>query len=103
MWIMIEIKGKTIIYTLPSNDVLGQVSPFLFIEKLEDEIALIWPQIKVNKVFANRKQGTHQIYCVLPFTFTNEQIRLIKLQIELIASSLLTDLKDKIYFAGLAS
>lgn len=103
MWIMIEIKGKTIIYTLPNNDVLGQVSPFLFIERLEDEIAVIWPQIKANKVFANRKQGTHQLYCVLPSTFTNEQIRLIKLQIELIASKLLTDLKDKIHFAGLAS
>lgn len=103
MWIMIEIKGKTIIYTLPSNDVLGQVSPYLFIEKLEDEIALTWPQLKVNKVFANRKQGTHQLYCVLPASFTNEQIRLVKLQIELVASSLLADLKDKIYFAGLAS
>ena len=102
MLFMIEIKGKTIVYTLPSNDVLGQVSPFLFIEKLEDEIALIWPQLRLNKIFANRKQGTHQLYCVLPSTFTNEQIRLIKLQIELIASNLLADLKDKIYFAGLA-
>jgi hypothetical protein len=103
MWVMIEIKGKTIIYTLPSSDVLGQVSPFLFIEKLEDEIALIWPQLKVNKVFVNRKQGTHQLYCLLPSNFALEQVRLVKLQIDIIANKLLTDLKDKIYNASLAS
>lgn len=103
MLTMIEIKGKTIIYTLPSSNILGQVSPYLFIEKLEDEITLIWPQLKVNKTFASKKQHSHQIYCALPSSFANEQIRLVKLQIELIASSLLIDLKDKIYFAGLAS
>jgi hypothetical protein len=100
---MIEIKGKTIIYTLPSNNALGQVSPFLFIEKLEDEIALIWPQLKINKVFASRNHHYHQIYCVLPIDYTTEQIRLIKVQIELIAASLLADLQKKIYFASLAS
>ena len=51
---MIEIKGKTIIYTLPSNNALGQVSPFLFIEKLEDEITLIWPQL--GKVCPNPRK-----------------------------------------------
>lgn len=100
---MIEIRGKTLIYTLPSNEILGQVSPFLLIEKLEDEIVLTWPKLKINKVFAPRKQGTHQIYCVLPSTFALEQVRLVKLQIDIIANKLLTDLKDKIYNASLAS
>ena len=100
---MIEIKGKTIIYTLPSNNTLGQVNPYLLIEKLEEQIIMTWPEIKVNKICANRKQSTHKIYCVLPTSFANEQIRLIKLQIELIASNLLFNLKEKIYFAGLAS
>jgi hypothetical protein len=100
---MIEIKGKTIIYTMPSNDVLGQVSPYLLMEKLEEQIVTTWPQLKVSKVFASKKQQSHQIYCDLPSTFANEQIRLIKIQIELIANNLLADLKEKIHFAGLAS
>lgn len=103
MCIMIEIKGKTIIYTVPSSSNLGQVSPHLLIEKLEDEIVLTWPQLKVKKVFASRKQDNYQIYCVLPANFANEQIRLIKIQIELIAASLLAGLQKNMYFAGLAS
>ena len=103
MLTMIEIRGKTLIYTLPSNNVLGQVSPHLLIEKLEDEIVTTWPQLKVKTLYATKKQDTYQIYCVLPSTFALEQVRLVKLQIDIIASKLLTDLKDKIYFAGLAS
>lgn len=100
---MIEITGQTIIYTVPSSNVLGQVSPYLLLEKLEDEIALIWPQLTVNKVFVSGKEATYKLFCVLPNAYAREQIRVIKLQIELIASNLLTEIKDKIYFAGLAS
>ncbi len=35
---MVEIKGKTIIYAAPGADQLGQVSPYLFIERLADEL-----------------------------------------------------------------
>jgi len=100
---MVHIKGKTIIYTAPASGQLGQVSPYLLVERLADELVDTWPQLKVNKVFATRKQGSYQIYCVLPTHFTNEQIRLVKLQIELIACNLLAELKDKIYNAWLAS
>lgn len=103
MWFMMEIRDKTIIYTTPSSKVLGQVSPYLLLEKLEDEIALTWPQLTVNKVFVSGKEASHKLFCVLPNGYAKEQIRLIKLQIELIASNLLVELKDKIYFAGLAS
>jgi hypothetical protein len=85
---MVEIKGKTIIYTIPNSSHLQQLSPYSFIEKLEDEIVITWPQLTVNKVFSSKKQHSYQIYCVLPSKYANEQVRLIKVQIELIAASL---------------
>lgn len=99
---MIEIKGKAIIYTI-EEDNLGQVSPYLFSERLAEEINKVFPFLKVNKLFASKKQTMMQIYCLLPAHYTKEQVHLIKIQIELLSSNLLADLKDKIYFAGLAS
>ena len=96
---MVRIKGKAIIYTAPGSDQLGQVSPYLLMERLADELVNTWPQLKVNKVFASKKQQYHQIHCVLPSKYADEQVRLIKAQIELIAASLLADLQEKINWA----
>jgi len=51
---MVQIKGKTIIYAAPASDQLGQVSPYLLVERLADELVNTWPQVKVNKVFASK-------------------------------------------------
>lgn len=102
MLIMIEIKGKSIIYTLEISN-LGQLNPYLFIERLAEEVSNVWSFVQVNKVFSSKWQSTFQIHCFLPNHFTKEQIKLIKIQIELTANSLLADLKDKLFFAGLAS
>lgn len=99
---MVQIKGKTIIYTTPDSDQLGQVSPYLFIEKLAEKISEVFPSLRVNKVFASKNQHAHQIYCKLPSSYANDQIRLIKVQIDIIAASLLADLQEKIYSARIA-
>ncbi|MBI4852255.1 MAG: hypothetical protein HY819_10705 [Acidobacteria bacterium] len=99
---MVEVKGKTIIYTVAGSEQLGQVSPYLFVERLAEQLVDTWPQLKVNKIFASKKQHSHQIHCVLPSNYANEQIKLIKSQIELIAASLLADLQDKINWAKMA-
>jgi len=98
---MIEIKEKTIIYTLEANNLEG-LNPYLFIERLAEEILNVWPFLRVSKVFSSKKHSCFQIHCHLPTHYTQEQIRLIKIQIELLISKLLTDLKDKLFFAGLA-
>jgi hypothetical protein len=96
---MVRIKGKTIIYTVPESDLLGQVSPYLLVERLAEKLSVTWPQLKVNKVFASKKQHSHQVYCVLPGAYAEEQVRLIKAQVELIGASLLADLQEKIQWA----
>lgn len=96
---MIKIKGKTIIYTIPESEKLRQVSPYLLVERLADELVSTWPQLKVNKVFSSKNQHSYQIYCVLPNNYTGEQVRLIKAQIELIAARLLVELQEKIEWA----
>lgn len=96
---MVQIKGKTIIYTVPESSQLGQISPYLLIERLAEEITTIWPQLKVNKIFGSKKQHSYQIRCILPTNYADEQVRLIKAQVELIATSLLTDLQEKINWA----
>jgi len=102
MLIIIEIREKTIIYTLETSSLEG-LNPYLFIERLAEEILNVWPFLRVNKVFSCKKQSTFQIHCLLPTHYTQEQIKLVKIQIELIASKLLIELKDKPFFAGLAS
>lgn len=96
---MVQIKGKTIIYTTPDSNQLGQVSPYLFIERLAEELVKTWPQIMVNKVFGSKKEHSHQLFCKLPGNYTDGQAKLIKAQIELIAASLLADLQEKINWA----
>jgi hypothetical protein len=93
---MLDIKGKTIIYTTPEGSQLGQVSPYLLVERLVQELEMTWPQMKVNKVFASKKQHSHQVYCALAESYTEEQVRLIKAQIELISARMLVDLQEKI-------
>lgn len=97
---MTEIKENIIIYKVPSNDELGQVNPYLFVETLAEEITKVFGQIKVNKKFASRKQKTHQLYCLLPKDYQIEQLRLIKVQIEVMANSLLAEIKEKMRFAA---
>ena len=99
---MIEIKEKTIIYTLEANNLDG-LNPYLFVERLAEEILNVWSFIEVKKVFSSKKHSRLQIYCHLPSHYSKEQIKLIKIQIELLASNLLVELKDKLFFAGLAS
>ncbi|MBI1829278.1 MAG: hypothetical protein HYR87_07390 [Thaumarchaeota archaeon] len=100
---MTEIKYNCIIYQVPSKSELGVVNPYLFVESLAEEISKVFYQIKVRKKFASRKQKTHQVYCQLPKEYEIQQLRLIKIQIEVIASSLLAEIKEKMRFAGLAS
>ena len=99
---MVHTKGKTIIYIVPESNQLGQVSPYLFVERLADELVSTWPQIKVRKAFASKKKHFHQIYCVLPNGYTDEQVRLIKAQIEMLAGGLLVDLQKKMDWAKIA-
>ena len=89
-------------YTIEANNLEG-LNPYLFIERLAEEILNVWFFIEVKKVFSSKKQSSLQIYCLLPSHYSKEQIKLIKIQIELIASKLLIELKDKLFFAGLAS
>lgn len=63
---MIEIKGRAIIYKVPINSLLVLVSPYLLIDRLADEIVETFLQIQVNKIFASRREASHQIYCKLP-------------------------------------
>ncbi len=100
---MVEIKGKTIIYKVPISGRLGLVSPYLFIDRLGDEITENFPQMQVDKLFASRKEAFHQIYCKLPKHYSKEQIFLLRKQVEIIAANLLKDLEGKIYLARLAS
>jgi hypothetical protein len=100
---MFEIKDNQIIYTLPDNDSLEPVNPYLFVERLTDEIRKIWPYLELKTVFARRRNFNHKIYFYLPDSFTSQQIKLIRIQLELIANNLLLELKAKIHLAGLAS
>jgi hypothetical protein len=99
---MIEIKDNVIIYKVPINGDLGLISPYLFIERLSDEIIESFPQIKVNKLFASRMEAFHQIQCNVPKYCSREKILLLGEQIELIANNLFERLEEKIYFARLA-
>jgi hypothetical protein len=100
---MFEIKDNQIIYTLPDKDSLEPVNPYLFIERLTDEIRKIWPYLELKTVFARRRNFNHKIYCCLPDSFASQQVKLIRMQLELIANNLLLELKAKIHLAGLAS
>jgi len=100
---MFEIADNQIIYTLPDKDSLEPINSFLFVERLTDEIRIIWPHLHFKTVFARRRSFNHKIYCYLPDSFTYQQVRLIKIQLELISNNLLLELKSKIYLAGLAS
>ncbi len=100
---MKELKENLIIYKVPSPEELGRVNPYLFVDSLAEEISRIFYQIKVQKKFASRKQKTHQLYCHLPKEYEIQQLKIIKIQIEVIATSLLTEIKEKMHWAGLAS
>lgn len=103
MLYMFEIKDKTITYTLPDNEVLDPINPFLFVERLTDEIRKTWPhQVEIKPLFARRRNFNHKICCSLPSNFDHQQVRLIKVQLELISNNLLFELKSKIHLAGLA-
>ncbi len=99
---MIETKGKVIVYKVPINGDLGLLSPYLFIERLFDEVVETFPQIKVNKVFVSRIEAFHQLHCNMPKHYSKEQVLLISKQIEIIATSLLKGLQEKIHLARLA-
>lgn len=99
---MVEIKGNVIVYKVPINGDLGFLSPYLFIERLADEVTETFPQIKVNKVFVSRMEAFHQLHCNMPKHYSREQILLISKQIEIIAASLLKSLQEKIHLAKLA-
>lgn len=99
---MVEIKGNVIVYKVPINGDLGLLSPYLFIERLADEVVETFPQIQVNKVFGSRMEAFHQLHCNMPKHYSKEQILLISQQIELIAASLFERLQEKIHFARLA-
>ncbi len=100
---MFEIADNQIIYTLPDKDSLEPINPFLFVERLTDEITITWPHLHIKTVFARRRNFNHKIYCSLPSNFNHQQVRLIKAQLELISNNLLFELKSKIHLAGLAS
>jgi hypothetical protein len=99
---MIKIQGKTLIYKIQANE-LGEVNQYLFVDRLAEEINKVFPFLEVNKLLPSKKQSSMEIYCLFPTHYTKEQINLIKIQIELLSSNLLAELKDKIHFAGLAS
>lgn len=102
MVIMIKAKGKIILYRVDS-ELLGQVSPYLFVERLAEEIMKVFPFLVVKKLFSSKKQSSLEIHSLCPSNYSDQQVNLIKIQIELIASNLVLELKDKIYFAGLVS
>ncbi len=99
---MVEVKDNVIIYKVPINSNLGLVSPYLFIERLADEIIQRFPQLKINKVFASRMEAFHQIQCNVPKHYSKEKILVLCKQVELIANKLFERLQEKIYFARLA-
>lgn len=99
---MVEIKGNVIVYKVPINGDLGFLSPYLFIERLADEVTETFPQIQVNKLFVSRKEAFHQLHCNIPKYYSRKQILLLGRQIEIIATGLLEDLQEKIYLARLA-
>lgn len=98
---MVEIRGNIIVYKVPINGDLGLLSPYLFIERLFDEVVETVPQIKVNKVFVSRMEAFHQLRCSMPKHYSKEQILLISKQIEIIAARLLKNLQEKIHLAKL--
>lgn len=99
---MVEIRGNIIVYKVPINGDLGLLSPYLFIERLFDEVVETFPQIKVNKVFVSRMEAFHQLHCNVPKHYSKAQILLISKQIEIIAARLLKSLQEKIHLAKLA-
>lgn len=74
---MFEIADNQIIYTLPDKDSLEPINPFLFVERLTDEITITWPHLHIKTVFARRRNFNHKICCSLPSNFDHHQVRLI--------------------------
>lgn len=98
---MIEVREKTIVYKAEEEE-LGEVNGYLLIERVAEEIIKTFPSVEVKKVMGSKKQRSRQIECLLPSSYEKEQVRVIKVQIELIGARILSELKEKIISLAIA-
>ena len=94
-----SISEKKLVYQLSLNSKdLGLVNPYLFIEKLRDEVLIKLPSIEVS-VFYNTKANGEPLANLKFFSFesrSNYQIKKLQKEITSIASILRDELTNRI-------
>ncbi|KAF0210484.1 MAG: hypothetical protein FD167_5388 [bacterium] len=91
--------NKQIIYRLSLNSpILGLISPYLFIERLRDEIARKLPDIKTEIIYNTKDKGQAlvQLNCFSSNRLPDYQVNNLKEEMNFIALTLRDELAHRI-------
>lgn len=95
------ISDNKMVYQISLNSKsLGLINPYLFVEKLRDEIINRLPSIKVRIVYHTKverdEQALVELNCFLSHHLPNYKLSNIKEEISFIAASVQDDLNNRI-------
>lgn len=94
-----NISNNKVIYQISLNSrSLGLVNPYLFIEKLRDEIYASFPNVKIRIIYHTKGKGQSliQLKCFVSFQLSQSQADNIQEEISFIATNLQKELSHRI-------